>query len=160
MTLCPCDSGQDFADCCRPLLGGAPAATAEALMRSRYTAFVQGDIAHLERTNAPEVGAAFNRADTERAARETEWKDMAVRAVTGGGPEDETGEVEFQAHCKRRGEWVVYHELASFRREAGRWVYVKGRLDPKTAGRRPALAGRNEPCPCGSGKKYKKCCGG
>jgi uncharacterized protein YecA (UPF0149 family) len=25
--------------------------------------------------------------------------------------------------------------------------------------RAPAKVGRNEPCPCGSGKKYKRCCG-
>ncbi|HYD29656.1 MAG TPA: YchJ family metal-binding protein [Azospirillaceae bacterium] len=159
MTLCSCNSGQNFEDCCHPLLDGTPAPTAEALMRSRYTAFVRRDVDYLERTNAPEIRAAFNRADAERAVRESEWKDLEVLAVTGGGPEDETGDVEFQALCRRRGEWVRYHELGSFRRDDGQWFYVKGKLDPKTSGRRPAMAGRNEPCPCGSGKKYKKCCG-
>ena len=50
------------------------------------------------------------------------------------------------------------HELASFRREEGRWVYVDGDMNPKGPPRQVAKVGRNEPCPCGSGKKYKKCC--
>ncbi|WP_216614781.1 YchJ family metal-binding protein [Methylomonas sp. ZR1] len=55
MTLCPCGSKLDYAECCGPIIDGAPAPTTEALMRSRYTAFVQRMLDHVERTHAPEI---------------------------------------------------------------------------------------------------------
>ena len=48
----------------------------------------------------------------------------------------------------------------NFARHNGRWYFVDG----ETIGQKPVVRegpriGRNDPCPCGSGKKYKKCCG-
>jgi len=42
VAACPCGSGTAYAACCEPMHQGAPALTAEALMRSRYSAFVLG----------------------------------------------------------------------------------------------------------------------
>ena len=72
-SACPCGSGVEFDRCCGPILAGQPAPSAEALMRSRYTAFVRHDIDHIERSCAPETHAAFSRADAERVAQECEW---------------------------------------------------------------------------------------
>ena len=84
---------------------------------------------------------------------------LELRAVTDGGVDDAIGTVEFVARFRFNGEQHLHHELASFRREQGRWVFVAGDMNPKGPPRRVVKVGRNDPCPCGSGKKYKKCCG-
>jgi SEC-C motif-containing protein len=160
MSLCPCGSSVDFDVCCAPLLEGAPAKTAEGLMRSRYTAYVRGKIEHLERTTAQKERKEFNRLEAERVAAQTEWLGLEVRRSKDGGESDETGQVEFVFTYKQDGETYVQCELASFVREEGRWVYVDSIVNPKSPPERVVQIGRNDPCSCGSGKKYKKCCGG
>lgn len=160
MTPCPCTSGRDFDDCCGPLLAGAPAVTAEALMRSRYTAFAKRDIDYVAGTNAAGLRASFDRAHAEAMAAEVEWTGLHIVAVNGGGPDDQEGQVEFRASFSRLGQDLIHHELATFRKEDGRWVYAESETNPKQTPRRVVSVGRNDPCPCGSDKKYKKCCGG
>ncbi|HEB79240.1 MAG TPA: hypothetical protein ENI79_02030 [Rhodospirillales bacterium] len=159
MTLCPCGSGQDLDGCCGPIINGAPAPTAEALMRSRYTAFALGDIGYLADTLSPDIRGGFDQVEAESTANDAKWRGLEVRAVTDGGEDDEAGSVEFMARFKLRGKQRVHHELAEFRREKGRWMCVGGQMDPKGPPRQVVKVGRNEPCPCGSGKKHKKCCG-
>jgi SEC-C motif-containing protein len=67
--------------------------------------------------------------------------------------------VEFVARYKFRGKAFAHHELASFRIHEGRWMYVDGIMNPRPPQRTADKVGRNDPCPCGSGKKFKKCCG-
>jgi SEC-C motif-containing protein len=159
MTACPCCSGRELDACCGPILAGTPAATAEALMRSRYSSVVLNQIDHLEATHAPELKEEFNRSWAEGMARDAKWQGLEILAVTGGGPEDETGVVEFAARFKLEGSDRLHHERSQFRKEAGRWVYVSGEMNPKGEPRRVTKVGRNDPCACGSGRKYKKCCG-
>lgn len=156
MTSCPCGSGRELEDCCGPIVAGAPAPTPEALMRSRYTAFVQGKIDHIDRTHAPEIRADFNRAEAERTAAEVEWLGLDVRQASENG---DTGSVEFAIRFRRGGQELAQHEVASFRREGGHWLYEGGKVGAKPPPRQVVKIGRNDPCPCGSGKKYKKCCG-
>ena len=159
MKPCPCGSGQGLDACCGAIIGGTPAPTAETLMRSRYTAFVLGDIDYLESTHAPEIRDDFNRSAAESVANDAEWLGLKIRGTTGGGADDQEGEVEFVTNFMRQGKEYAHHEIASFRREQGSWMYVKGRMNPKPPPRQVAKVGRNDPCPCGSGKKFKKCCG-
>ena len=159
MTHCPCGSGQDLDDCCGAIIAGAPAPTAEALMRSRYTAFTLGNMDYLAGTLAPEVRGDFDPIEADSTASDAVWQGLEVRAVIDGAMDDETGSVEFVARFRLRGEQRAHHELASFRREQGRWVCAGGETDPKAPPRQATKVGRNDPCPCGSGKKYKKCCG-
>lgn len=159
MSSCPCGSGADFETCCGPLLGGAPAPNPEALMRSRYTAFVKGDIDYMERSQAPDDEEPFDRAGIEEMARSVTWTGLEILATSGGGEADATGTVEFAAHYKRNGTAQIHHERGNFRRADGRWLYVDGVISPKGPPRQVVKVGRNDPCPCGSGKKYKKCCG-
>ncbi len=159
MTPCPCGSGQDLDDCCGAMIAGAPAPTAEALMRARYTAFALGQIAYLTDTLAPEARGDFDPIEAGGTASDAVWQCLEVRAVTDGGRDDETGSVEFVARFRLHGEQRLHHELASFRREQGRWVCAGGDMNPKAPPRQVVKVGRNDPCPCGSGKKYKKCCG-
>jgi len=156
MSDCPCGSGRTLDQCCGPLLAGAAADTPEALMRSRYTAFARRDVDYLESTLAPEAKEDFNRADAETWAKEAAWQGLEVRGAT---TEGDQGTVEFVARYRTRGQPFAHHELASFRKAAGRWLYVDGVINPKPAQRVAAKVGRNDPCPCGSGRKFKKCCG-
>jgi len=157
MTACPCQSGLDFERCCGPILAGAPAPTALALMRSRYTAYARGDVAHLERTLAPEHRAGFDAADVSTGMRETQWLGLEILDTKDGGTDNSTGIVEFVARFKIQGQIRALHERSRFRRDEanGRWVYVDGETDLRPA-KKP---GRNNPCPCGSGRKFKQCCG-
>jgi len=159
MTPCPCGSGRKLDDCCGAIIAGASAPTAEALMRSRYSAFTLGHIDYLGDTLAPEARSDFDPIEAGNTASEAAWQGLEVRAVTDGGPDDETGSVEFVARFRLNGEPRVHHELAQFRREQGRWVCSGGDMNPKGPPRQVVKVGRNDPCPCGSGKKYKKCCG-
>ena len=160
MSTCPCNSGLDFDACCGPILDGATKAlTAEALMRSRYTAHVKGNFDHVANTHAPEIRSTYNKSAAKAQSKGTEWVGLEIRETSGGGEDDETGTVLFSARFKENGELNVHRELSDFRRENGEWVYVDGKINPQGEPRRVQKVGRNEPCPCGSGKKYKKCCG-
>lgn len=155
MTPCPCQSGLSFEACCGPILAGTPTPTALALMRSRYTAYARGDVAYLSRTLAPEHRAGFDAADVSAGMRETRWLGLDILDTVDGGPKDSTGIVEFAARFQAQGQTRVLHERSRFRRDDGCWVYVDGDTDMQPM-KKP---GRNEPCPCGSGKKFKQCCG-
>jgi SEC-C motif-containing protein len=129
-------------------------------MRSRYTAFTRGALAYLEATLAPEAREGYDGADVAAWARDAEWQGLEIRGSTLAEPEGDRGTVEFVARYRMRGKPLAHHELASFGRVDGRWYYLDGVINPKSAPRTAAKVGRNDPCPCGSGKKYKKCCGG
>ncbi len=156
---CPCDSGSAYGDCCAPVLASGSAATAEAMMRSRYTAYVVGAIDHLlvsasrrQRRHQDAEGAAEWSASAE-------WLGLEVEDREAGDFDDTTGTVEFRARYRVGKQDAELHEVAQFCREQGEWRYDGGRVlsAPQTT-RRGAKIGRNEPCPCGSGRKYKKCC--
>lgn len=158
MMSCPCGSSRGFEECCAPILAGAAAPTPEALMRSRYAAFTRADVDYLETTLSPEARADYDRADTESWVKDAEWRGLEVRESIGGA-EDDQGSVEFVARYKIRGKLFAHHELATFRKHEGRWVYVDGTMNPRPHQRTAEKVGRNDPCPCGSGQKFKKCCG-
>jgi SEC-C motif-containing protein len=157
---CPCGSGDRFDGCCAPALQGTPSPTAEALMRSRYTAYVKHDVAHLERSLSADQRKDFAADEAKKWAESSEWLGLNIIRTEQGGPDDKLGAVHFAAKFKTEGEEREHLEVALFGREDGRWVYT-GQVDEpgKTVRRETPKVGRNDPCPCGSGKKYKKCCG-
>ncbi|WP_045731772.1 YchJ family protein [Pseudarthrobacter chlorophenolicus] len=119
---CPCLSGEQYASCCgRFHSGGAEAATAEQLMRSRYTAFVLLDRGYLLRTWHPDTAPRDLQLDPEM-----QWRRLDIAATGGGGPFDTEGTVEFKAHFRHTGERGVLHETSRFVRSEGRWLYVDG----------------------------------
>jgi len=163
MNLCPCGSGVAYSDCCEVYISGKRAApTAEALMRSRYTAYVNKEISYLEETLTPQEKADFSAAETLRWAENSEWIGLEVSQTEGGSEGDKTGIVGFSARFKNKGEpeEKVHHEIGKFVKQEGRWYYA-GHVSPKgqTVKREEPKIGRNDPCTCGSGKKFKKCCG-
>jgi len=156
--LCPCGSGVAEAACCGPILAGAAAPTAVALMRSRYTAYVRGAIDHVIETHAAETRGDVDRDAALRWSRDTQWLGLEIVATTAGGLTDDAGTVEFIARGVTRGTPFAQRERSRFRRTSGRWFYVDGASVSEPA-RRAATPGRNDPCPCGSGAKYKRCHG-
>lgn len=121
---CPCLSGEVFRDCCGKIqadraAGGPGAATAEAHMRSRYSAFAIGDTAYLLDSWHPATRPAGLELDPGMA-----WRRLDILDTVGGGPFDDTGIVEFAAHYRLAGERGVQHERSRFVREGGRWYYV------------------------------------
>jgi SEC-C motif-containing protein len=158
---CPCGSGAALEACCGPYLSQERAApTAEALMRSRYTAYVRGAIDHVEATHHPRTVSTFDRPAATAWARGAEWLGLTVVSTAGGGPSDDTGEVEFIARYRQEGSALSHHERARFEKVGGKWFFVDGQMvGGKTVVRDQPKVGRNDPCPCGSGKKYKKCHG-
>lgn len=161
MDRCPCASGKDYADCCQPYLeGGLAAPTAEALMRSRYSAFAKVKIDYLQETLAPKSRKGFDAASIEQWAKAAEWTGLEVKETQGGGENDTTGMVHFVAKYAIQDQEQDFEETAHFVKQDGKWLYVDGEVKGHTPYRREApKVGRNEPCPCQSGKKFKKCCG-
>lgn len=126
---CPCGSGHAYAACCGPYHAGGEAPTAEALMRSRYSAFARRDAAYLIRTLAPLARGKVRAADF-RASFALAWTRLEVLAVRDGGPDDATGIVHFRAHYLVGGRPGVLDEVSRFARSGGAWVYRDGRGDP------------------------------
>ncbi|MFI5363220.1 MAG: YchJ family protein [Elusimicrobiota bacterium] len=160
-TACPCDSGKEFLACCEPYVAGkALAPTAEALMRARYTSYATGRVDFIEKTHAPESRADFDRKASEKWAKESTWHGLKIVATKGGGEKDSTGVVSFVARFSTGGEDFEHREIATFRREGGNWFFVDGKSPkPETFVKSGPDVGRNDPCHCGSGKKFKKCHG-
>ena len=126
-------------------------------MRSRYTAYVRGDADYLQRTSGGEVLIRFDRADVLQSFASTEWLGLEIRKVEAGDISDSVGHVSFTARFRQGGMTHALFERSEFRRVGGDWRYCSGEVDVTSA---PATAvGRNDPCLCGSGKKFKKCCG-
>ncbi len=160
MSQCPCQSGKDYAECCGPVIKGErPAATAEALMRSRYSAFAKAEPEYLEASLHPDFRSDFDADATKKWAEESEWTGLEIVSKDGGTDNDETGVVEFIAAYRQNGRDFSHHERAEFQRVDGTWFYTDGAIvSPATVRNTTPKVGRNDPCPCGSGKKYKKCC--
>ena len=119
---CPCGTGLPYGECCGRLHDGtATAATAEQLMRSRYSAFAVGDPAYLLETWHPSTRPRSLELDP--AVR---WTGLDVLATTGGGPLETAGTVEFRAHYVAGGSAGAQHEHSRFVRDAGRWRYLDG----------------------------------
>lgn len=123
---CPCGSGKAYDACCGPFhRGAATPATAEELMRSRYSAFALGEPVHagyLLATWHPATRPASLELDDD-----VRWTGLEVLATEAGGPEDRRGVVEFRAHHTRDGVARELHEISRFRRDAEGWQYVRGR---------------------------------
>jgi SEC-C motif domain protein len=147
---CPCQSGKNYAECCeRFITQQAWPENAEQLMRSRYTAFVVKNQDYLLQS----WQLAYRPAELE-LDDSTRWIGLSILdAPPADGVE---AIVEFEARMLANGVVDAIHERSSFVLEQGRWLYTRGdMLAPSFQSWKP---GRNEACPCGSGKKYKRCC--
>ena len=118
---CPCLSGLTYPECCGRFHAGEPAPTAEALMRSRFTAFARGDAGYLLTTWHPSTRPATLEVDDD-----IRWYRLDVTDRVKGGPLDTDGVVAFEAFWRSEAERDSQVERSRFVRERGRWYYVDG----------------------------------
>ena len=155
---CFCGSNKTFSTCCEPIIQGkAQTITAEQLMRSRYSAFASIEPAYLMRSMHPSQRQYHSEADMKAWATANTWQKLSIISFYQGQILDTRGEVEFKAfYIDSAGKPQVHHEKSTFVKEAGQWFYLNGIINPIMPIK---LQNRNDPCACGSGKKFKKCCG-
>jgi len=122
---CPCKSGMIFEKCCGPLLCGREHAnTAEALMRSRYTAFTLKNWDYLVTTHHPSTRVGTLRQDLERYDDNPQWFDLKILSISAGQPKDKTGKIKFEASYFSNGETHILSEHSRFKRYKGEWKYL------------------------------------
>lgn len=147
---CYCCSGLPFDQCCKPIVqGDSYAKTPEELMRSRYSAFCTNNACYLVATHWPVD--PDSRPQIQKTIDETHWLGLKV-IRTDTAKTQLKGSVEFAAFFEEQGVRQL-HEKSNFEHRDGKWFYLTGEHLP------PIKLGRNEPCFCGSEKKYKKCHG-
>lgn len=175
MSVCPCGSELEFENCCGPFLKESKKPeTAEALMRARYSAFTLGNITFIKKTLSSDGQVDFDEEGTKKWAMGSKWHGLKILKTKKGQPEDKTGVVEFVATYEQEGELIDHHEVSQFKRNSrGEWIFVDGDAHTHKGGeghlhqhepiqtfkREEEKQGRNDPCACGSGKKFKKCHG-
>lgn len=147
---CPCFSGKLYTDCCELIhKDKVKEPTVEQVMRARYTAFCYGNIGYLVDTLHPRnrrLGTSFS---LSRQIKRTHW--VGLKVLGHEREDDVVSYVDFVAFRIEHGEILQQHERSKFVLVKGKWYYFDGEELP------PIKLERNEPCFCGSGKKYKKC---
>lgn len=160
MQECPCGSGDDYSKCCEKYHKGEIVPSAESLIRSRYSAFAKNNIKYIGETHVPGT-TDFDESEAQEWATGSTWKKLEIIKTFQGQKEHDKGVVEFKAfYSDSEGKEYCHHEISDFKQIDGKWYYADGQIvgtQPIT--RAIPKVGRNEPCPCGSGKKFKKCCG-
>ncbi|MHB8122496.1 MAG: YchJ family protein [Desulfuromonadaceae bacterium] len=159
MTICPCGSGAPYSDCCEQIISGKQSAgTAEQLMRARYSAYALAKMDFIFESTHPDYREGYDHAGTKEWAETAEWQGLKIINTKKGGADDSVGEVEFIASFVEKGDKRDHHEAGQFKRKDGHWYFTEGHMvrpQPLSV----TKVGRNDPCTCGSGLKYKKCCG-
>jgi SEC-C motif-containing protein len=153
---CPCGSGQKFSACCEPIIKQQRVATtAEQVMRSRFTAHVIQDAAHLHRTYLPTANQPY--VAEEENGEPMQWTRLVIHSHE---PEvkPNMSYVDFSAYYREGNGEQVMHEKSEFLRVNGAWLFNRPIRQGPAPVKSAVKVGRNDPCPCGSGKKYKQCC--
>jgi SEC-C motif domain protein len=156
---CPCGSGFNFADCCRQIIKGErEALQAEELMRARYAAFASGEIDFIVASTHSRSRREIDIPSITQWSQTSTWRGLEI--IETEPIDDNSAYVSFEAQFTQAGNDRNHREKSLFEREDGKWRFVTGEeLKNPTVRYETPRPGRNEPCPCGSGKKYKKCCG-
>ncbi|OCH77252.1 hypothetical protein A6E14_07970 [Vibrio genomosp. F10] len=159
MPLCPCGSSLTYAACCEPIhLDHSAAHYPEQLMRARYSAHVLKLVDFVVDTYHPSCLAS----ESKEAITESihcDWCKLDVTSTQYGKHSDE-GYVSFKAYFNDDTQQYCMQEKSRFIRLNNLWYYIDGVVEEDPCQKQSApKIGRNDPCLCGSGKKYKKCCG-
>jgi SEC-C motif-containing protein len=158
--ICPCGSEKDYSQCCEPIIKKAAIAqTPEALMRSRYTAYAKGEVSWLRDSLEEKQRKEFDEKGARQWSIQSEWLGLKIIDCKIDEPKNRAW-VEFAAKFKQGGVAREHHEISEFIRKNNEWLLTEGRMVKPETVRKEQTVGRNDPCSCGSGKKYKKCCGG
>jgi len=160
MSLCPCGSGLEYSECCEPYIKGEKdIETAEALLRARYSAHALSEVEFIYNSVHADKKNEHSIKGIEKWASESKWLGLNILNTEKGQPDDNEGIIEFQVKYNYKFETFNHHEISYFKKDEGKWFFYDGEpVKPKQIKREEPKVGRNDPCPCGSGKKYKKCC--
>lgn len=143
---CACGLDKEYNECCGAIINGNKnALSPQELMRSRYSAYVKSNGKYLVFSAVKENRYDEDVGLIEEFSNSVQWLKLNILSAA-----DDT--VEFKAYYREKAGLKVLHEKSKFKKEDGLWRYVDGILYN-------SKIERNEICPCGSGKKYKKCCG-
>lgn len=159
MSDCPCCSGKSYSECCEAIIRNESAPTALSLMRSRYTAYKNENAEYLYKTTHPKTRGEYDVNEIKEWSAENTWTKLEIISLEHGNINDTKGIVEFKAFFldKQKKEHIL-HERSTFLKENKQWFYLDGINNPPRTNLMKKVL-RNDPCPCGSGKKQKKCCG-
>jgi SEC-C motif domain protein len=147
--LCPCCSGRSFNLCCQPFLSRKlMPETPEQLMRSRYTAYTLADIPYIEKTQSGKAAENFNADEAKQWTEQVKWCGLSVL-------NSNLNEVEYVARYMIGNQLYLLQERSQFEKIGEQWFYISGALIPH----QPITLKSNQPCPCGSKKKFSQCCG-
>ncbi|EWH12257.1 hypothetical protein DS2_01010 [Catenovulum agarivorans DS-2] len=150
---CPCGSELSFEQCCQPFISGSKLAqNAEQLMRSRYSAYATQAVDYIYQTQAPATREQNLKQDIQTFAQQSKFVQLTVHEHK--ILSDQQQQVAFTAIYRVENQFHLLKELSDFVYLQGRWYYQSGLSEFQTL-----KLGRNDPCPCLSGKKFKKCCG-
>ncbi len=153
---CLCGSSLSYQQCCELLhTEQTHALTAEALMRSRFTAYAMHNGTYLLNSWDPSTRPE----DIDFSKDTGEWTELNIISTKKGGAKDSKGIVEFKAHFTLDGEPRIMSEISRFVKKQGRWFYLDGKVKSINSTEGAFNQGLNAPCSCGSGKKFKRCCG-
>ena len=163
-SACPCGNTATLATCCLPRIQGkAKPKTAEELLRARYTSFVLGQIDYILQTHHSRTAQDLARDEVEAWSKNSEWLGLTIHKKEKGEANDSSGIIEFHVRyqAKDKKKPTDHYERSLFEKENGDWKFVdaEGAESGTPIRRAEPKIGRNDPCSCGSGKKYKKCCG-
>lgn len=148
---CPCKSGLTYQACCQPFHQKMQFPdNCEQLMRSRFSGFVLQLGDYLFETYHSEYRGTLTA--SQLAEKTVEWKHLQIIATE---TSRDVGFVEFKAWFINDGQLACHHERSNFVKLQKQWLYCDGIFYPE---QKSGKIARNDPCPCGSGKKYKKCC--
>ncbi|WGE89142.1 YchJ family protein [Actinobacillus arthritidis] len=150
LTACPCQSSKPYAECCQPFhLKQAIPTTAEQLMRSRYLAYTLVNIDYIVDTTVPNQQKFLDQNAMKVWGETTQWAGLEILAHKPNISKLHSL-VEFKALFKTENGIEAHHELSLFVQIHNRWYFV----DPTVP-----LPTQKQHCVCGSGKKFKHCCG-
>ena len=145
---CPCNPATPYSNCCGPYIEGEKIPqTPEQLMRSRYSAFTQGNSDYIGNTMRNQALKQYDPNATREWALSLKWDRLEILAAPPVAENSTTGVVHFIAHYFEKDKPEIIEEWSEFQKIDNRWFYTH-----------TAKMGRNDPCLRGSGKKYKKCC--
>lgn len=122
---CPCQSGETYTDCCKPLHDGIAAQTAIELMRSRYSAYVLENTKHLYRSWHPDTRPSLQ---LSRQEPKVDWMGLQIVSAEQGKENDQEGWVSFVALWMEHGRVQSMNERSYFSRVEKKWVYVSGEI--------------------------------
>ena len=127
--MCPCGSEKPYEACCEIYHKHHNAPTCEALMRSRYSAFVFGRVDYLFETTHPSHRSKTLKEEIAFTCKGLAWTGLSVLETWQGGLSDKVGKVSFRATFVQEGREGVHVEHSRFKRFGKAWMYVDGKVE-------------------------------